>query len=39
MKTRNPVAKFNHRVNKAATHVCRKSAAKKGYVKHKSKLA
>jgi hypothetical protein len=31
----NPVAKFNHRVNRAATHENRKAKAKSGYQKHK----
>lgn len=34
--TRNPVARHNHRVNRAATHTDRSKAARKGYVKHKS---
>lgn len=34
--TRNPVARHNHRANRAATHVDRSKAARKGYVKHKS---
>ena len=35
MKQRNPVAKHSRQFNKAATHIDRKAAAKRGYSKHK----
>lgn len=37
MKNRNFVAKYSRSCNKAATHVNRKKAQKRGTVKHKGK--
>ena len=37
MKRRNPVAK-HHGINRAATHVDRKKAAKRGHRKHRRDL-
>jgi hypothetical protein len=35
MTTRNPVAKHARQFNKAAVHVDRRAAAKRGYTKHR----